>query len=356
MDKRLPILVLTGCLGSGKTTFLNRILSDPAYQNAAVIINEVGEIGLDHHLVQQRAGETALLLAAGCVCCTLRGDLADGLRDLFQGRVTGRYPAFDRVILETTGIADPGPILQTLLSDPLTAARYRVEGVITLIDALNGDWQLDCDPVAVRQVALADQILLTKADLVADRAALSRLSARLASLTATPPILLSPDAATLPDFSAALGAKCGTKSGNDDPTPPHDPTGCAAHCPHPNHHHTGPLPTGSPLAGPHDHDILTMSFSAETDLDAARVLAGLRDLVARIGHRLLRLKAILSLDDRATPLALHAIRHTLYPPERLAGQKGQSGLVIILDRKDGPDAVTLSLIAEAIGALGFHGR
>src|SRR5262249_9738941 len=160
----LPFTVLTGFLGAGKTTLLNRLLKDPALADTAVIINEFGDIGLDHLLVE-RVDDGVVLLSSGCLCCTMRGDLVDALdrltRDLDNGRAR-----FSRVVIETTGLADPAPVLHTVMVHPYLVLRYRLDGVITLVDAVNGVATLDAHPEAVKQVAVADRIVLTKIDLI----------------------------------------------------------------------------------------------------------------------------------------------------------------------------------------------
>ena len=186
----IPLNVLTGFLGAGKTSLLNRLIADPALAETAVIINEFGDVGLDHLLVRE-ISEGVVLLQSGCLCCTLRGDLVDALeqllRDLDNGRAT-----FRRVILETTGLADPAPVLQTAMAHPYLAMRYRLDGVVTVIDAINGDATLDAHLEAVKQAAVADRIVLTKTDLIDTperHAACERLKERLRALNPAAPIL-----------------------------------------------------------------------------------------------------------------------------------------------------------------------
>ena len=186
----IPLNVLTGFLGAGKTSLLNRLIGDPALAETAVIINEFGDIGLDHLLVRE-IRDGVVLLQSGCLCCTLRGDLVDALeqllRDLDNGRAT-----FRRVILETTGLADPAPVLQTAMAHPYLAMRYRLDGVITVVDAVNGEATLDAHLEAVKQAAVADRIVLSKTDLIDTperRAACERLKARLRALNPAAPIL-----------------------------------------------------------------------------------------------------------------------------------------------------------------------
>ena len=161
----IPVTLITGFLGSGKTTLITQLLRHPGMNRVAVVINEVGEIGIDHDLVTM-SSENISLLANGCICCSVRTDLQETLRELFAARHTGQMLEFDRVIIETTGLADPAPVVQTLSSDTLLAAHFRLDGVVTLVDAFNGSHQLLSQPEAVKQIALADRIILTKTDLV----------------------------------------------------------------------------------------------------------------------------------------------------------------------------------------------
>jgi G3E family GTPase len=161
---KIPVTLVTGFLGSGKTTLIGKLVKHPDMNRVAVVINEVGEIGIDHDLVTM-ASENITLLANGCICCSVRTDMQETLRELFSQRRAGLMIDFDRVVIETTGLADPAPVIQTLVSDTLLGAQYRLDGVVTLIDAVNGLHQLTSQPEAIKQIALADRIFITKQDL-----------------------------------------------------------------------------------------------------------------------------------------------------------------------------------------------
>ena len=179
-----PITILTGFLGSGKTTLLNRALRDPAMANTAVVINEFGEVGLDHALAAQ-SDDTIMVLENGCLCCTVFGDLVTTLNNLYHAREAGEIPRFDHVVIETSGLADPSPLIQAFLSDPTLAGLYRIGTVVATVDAVNGPGTLDNHVESVRQVALADHILVTKLDLIDPekmQAAEAELTARLRRL------------------------------------------------------------------------------------------------------------------------------------------------------------------------------
>ncbi len=305
----IPVTVLTGFLGAGKTTLLNKLLRHPDLTDTAVLINEFGEIGLDHLLVERLDGDT-VLLNAGCLCCTVRGDLVKALRDLAERVAAGH--TIRRVVVETTGLADPAPILQTLMSDPLVLARYRLDGVVTLVDAVNGMATLDAQPEAVKQAAVADRLVLTKTDLSAPEQ-VSALWQRLRAL--------NPGAPLLNALHGEIGPAELLDCGLYDPAAKHpdvrrwlDAEAYAAqdhhHHGHGHHHHHDP--------SRHDARIHSFCLSFEEPLPWDGISTWLEVLTMTRGESVLRIKGILNLEGQALPIAIHGVQHLFHPPVRLA--------------------------------------
>lgn len=319
MAEVTPVTVLTGFLGAGKTTLLNHLLRQPALARTAVLVNEFGEIGLDHLLVEKLDADT-VLLNAGCLCCTVRGDLARALRTMLP---RARRDEVTRVIIETTGLADPAPILATLLGDPVAASAYRLDGVVTVVDAVHGDGQLDRQPEAVRQVAVADRLVLSKTDL-ADPAP---LRARLARLNPGAPVLeaafgvLDPQAVLaagpfdprtkIPDVKAWLDAEAFEAAAKGEAD-------------HAHHHHD---------RNRHDAHIAAFCITLDEPLPWQGIGTWLEMLLATSGERLLRVKGILNLAGQDRPVAIHGVQHLMHPPALLAawpeGDPRTSRLVFI---------------------------
>src|SRR5437879_5275907 len=269
----IPVTLLTGFLGSGKTTVLNHVLKQPGMAATAVIVNEFGEIGLDHLLVE-RSSEDVVLLNSGCLCCTVRSDIVDTLTNLFVDRVKGKIPFFARVAIETTGLADPAPILHTLMTEPIVSARYMLDGVVTTVDVVNGAATLDRQPEAVKQVAVADRLLVTKTDLSGPPGR-RELEARLNALNPTAPVIAVAQGAVDPARLFNLGFFDPAIKSVDVQRWLRDEAFAAGH----QHHR------GEGHADPNRHDDRIRAFCISRDRPISwRVLAGLLDGDAKTGR------------------------------------------------------------------------
>ena len=304
---KTPVALLTGFLGSGKTTLLQRLLAHPAMGETAVIVNELGEIAIDHHLLR-RVDERTVVLGNGCVCCSLRGDLADELRDLLGRRDRGEIPAFRRVVVETTGVADPAPIVYTLLSEPVVKHHFELERVIATVDAVHGLRA----PESVAQAAAADRLVVTKTDL----ASASALGRRLAALNPTARIVESSFGELEPDVLFGVDERrLREVPALDDRHTEHG--GVQAH-----------------------------SLVFEEQLDWIAFGVWLTMLLAARGSDVLRVKGLLDVGGPG-PLLLNGVQHVVHPPthlERWPDDDHRSRIVFIGRDLDG-DALEASLAA-----------
>lgn len=322
-----PVVLLTGFLGSGKTTLLQRLLQDPSMAGAAVLINEFGEVGLDHHLLD-RIDDNVVLLKSGCICCTVRGEVAEALGNLDSLRARGEI-AFDRVVIETTGLADPYPVLQTLTAHPVLRSHFTNGGVLTTVDAVNARLQVEHRAEAVRQIAAADRIVLTKTDL-AEPGQDQALRDRLARINPAARIVNSeaPVAEILGGFGPAAFAEglvgreahghiCGPDCGHES----HN---------HAHHHHA------SHAAHHHDDVLGVTSFSLviEDEINWTMFGTWLTLLLHKHGDRIFRVKGILALEGEDRPIAIHGVQHLVHAPTHMThwpdGPR-QSRIVFILE-------------------------
>jgi G3E family GTPase len=303
--ERLPVTVLTGFLGAGKTTLLRHLIRQPEMANAAVVINEFGAVSLDHELVERIDGDV-VEVKGGCLCCTVRGDLVEALHGLLRKRAAGAIKAFDRVVIETTGLADPAPILHTFMADALAFDKFRLDGVVTVIDAVNGNATLDAHEEAVKQAAVADRILVSKTDL-ADADA---LTARLRTLNPGATIVAVAHGAVAPADILDLGPFDPAAKGSQVEAWLRLETGPPDRDPHHDHDHRH---------APHDinrHDdrIRAFSYVRETPVKIDSLQFLLQLLATMRGPDLLRVKGIVAVEgEPERPAVLHGVQHVFHP-------------------------------------------
>jgi len=341
--------LITGFLGSGKTTLLKRLLADPSLSDTAVLINEFGEIGLDHHLLE-RIDDNIVLLQSGCLCCTIRGELADALRSLHSKRERGEVPWFRRVVIESTGLADPFPILSTIHADPVLRHHFQLGHVVTVVDAVNGDFQLDEYEQSIRQAAIADRLVLTKTGLAGPSATYS-LVERLRALNPLAPLVNAEDddvdadallCTDVFDISCkTLMAQQWFAAERTPPSwlPPGDPAladvdvDADTELPPREGRYLGQQRRTRPAANRHDAAIRAFSIELSEPLDWTRFGIWMTMLVHRHGSNILRIKGILNVQGSATPVAVHGVQHLIHPPVHMAAwpdDERQSRLVFIV--------------------------
>ena len=332
---KIPVTLVTGFLGSGKTTLVSRLVRHPDMNRVAVVINEVGEIGIDHDLVSM-VSENIALLANGCICCSVRTDLQETLRDLFARRRVGEIAEFDRVVIETTGLADPAPVLQTLASDTLIAAHFRLDGLVTLVDAVNGATQLANHDEPAKQIALADRVFITKSD-IATAQAVEALKVAIQEINPGAGVSLVVNGDIEPSALIGLGL---TSARVDDDTLRF---------------------LGQPLAGEgsggeralgqrsplHDASIRTLSLRFEQPFTWSSFSAALELLATLRGPDLLRVKGIVNVEGK--PVVVQGVQHIFHPPvtlDRWPGDDQRTRLVFITRRIEA-DTIRNLLMAVA---------
>lgn len=312
IDRRIPVTLLTGFLGSGKTTLLGKLLSHADMKDTAVVINELGEAGLDHILANtlartvesQHIADNTVLLESGCLCCTLTNEMADTLRDLFFKRALSAIPEFQRLVIETTGMADPGPIMGSLLNEPVINATYRLDAVVVTIDATHVLAQIEQHDEACKQAAVADVLLITKVDLASPEQ-LATLTERLAELNPGATIHrithghIDPQAIINVGLFDAENRQAQPQRWLRAPTRPKAGRGT--------------------LPQAHGDDIASFTVTLPKPLTWAQLEPALEWLCANFGEQLLRLKGIVHAEDQPAPMAIHAVHRTLYPPTLLQG-------------------------------------
>ena len=308
---RLPVSLITGFLGSGKTTLVNALLRHPGMEGTAVVINEFGEIPLDQHFVETSDGEV-VVMANGCLCCTLQGDLEGVVGTLFARSQAGELPEFRQLVVETTGLADPAPIMQLLLGNPMLGRSVRLDTVVATVDALHGLATLDAEDEAVKQAALADRLVLTKTDL-ASEADTERVRARLAALNPGAALFSAVQGAIAPEhlFGAGL-ADAGAR----------DPRGWL-----------GPVADGHRDA--QGEEVQAFCLTADAALDWRALSQFLTRLRVGAADRLLRVKGLVDVAGEDGPVAIHGVHHVFHPPVRLAAwpDSDRRTRIVVIGRK-----------------------
>jgi G3E family GTPase len=333
----IPVSIITGFLGSGKTTLLNRLLKRPEMNRVAVVVNELGEIGVDNDLVEV-SSEQMMLLNNGCLCCVLRGDLQETLRDLFIKRRNGEIIDFDRVVIETTGLADPAPVMQTLITDSMLLEQYRLDCVVTLVDCVNAPGQLQQFSEPVKQVALADRLVVTKSDLVGEKQ-LAALTERLHEINPNAPVRVALNGDVELSFLVNVGLSRSHARleeverwlGTDEP-----------------HEH------GHGHGHGHRHDASVQTFVLRFDkpMPWAAFTQCMEVLTALRGPDLLRVKGLVNVEGKAGPMVVQGVQHLFHPPLELAAWPGPDRTTRLVFITRSIPRKTVADLFAAIGAIG----
>ncbi|UUX48800.1 GTP-binding protein [Nisaea acidiphila] len=379
----IPVTLLTGFLGSGKSTLLTRILRDPRFSDTAVVVNEFGEVGLDGFLVEHSVEQT-VEMTSGCLCCTIRGDVRETLMSLHRRRQEGRIPAFERLIIETTGLADPAPVIHTLISEPRLARRYMLGGIVTTVDITTAEMTLENFEEGVKQIAVADRIVLTKTDMAKDPASRSDLAALqdwIARLNPGAPVLdrHAPgfDLRRLFDTSLydprtksmdvqkwlneeAYAAGEGAPGAAHDHEHHHHDHGHHHHG-HDHHHDHGHHHHGHDHHHDHDHqhdinrhgaDIEAFSLVLDEPISSAAFTLGLDLLLSRKGADILRVKGILNIRERpGTPVVIHGVQHIFHDAVQLDAWPGDDRRSRIVFITRGLSRDTVATFFDALQSL-----
>lgn len=329
----IAVTVLTGFLGSGKTTLLNHLLDDPDLGQAAVLINEFGDVSIDHLLVE-KIDESTVLLESGCVCCSVRSDLVEAMRGLIAKRADGRIPPFERLVIETTGLADPAPIVHTLMSDPIIAGQFRLDGLVATVDGVLGFTTLDNHDEAVKQAAIADRIIITKCDIAGD---LEPLEARLNDL--------NPAATRIKAEHGHVAARDLIDAGlfdRDFVAHAQRWLGDEAIQDHQDDH-----------GHRHDKNIRTFVLRAEGPIDFMAFQDWLETLLATQGANVLRMKGIVDVKGVDRPVAVHGVQHVFHPPAALPSWDGveKCSRLVFITRGLSEQAVRDTFAAHMPGQL-----
>lgn len=364
-SSRIPVSILTGFLGAGKSTLLNRILKDPGTSDTAVIINEFGEVGIDNFLVEA-SGDALLEIANGCLCCTVRGELVDSLASIMDGIQTGRLRPIRRIVIETTGLADPAPVMQSVMGNPVIAQNFELDGVITVVDAVNGVSTLDRHREAVKQVAVADRLIVSKLSM-ADASQLTALKSRLAELNPRAPVVdgdsaeagtaailvngLYDPATKIADVDRWLRDELANDAEGHHHDHDHDHEGHGHHA-HKHHGHEHHGHGHHHDVNRHGDDIRSFSIIHDRPIDPMAIEMFIDLLRSAHGEKLLRMKAIVALSDNPDrPLVLHGVQSVFHPPQRLPkwpdGSDRRTRMVLIT--QDLEEAFVADLFAAFTG-------